>query len=54
MERGGGGGGGGDGLGLTFSMDAVVGGGGVVGGGLDAGGESSVIGNITEEDFNNI
>lgn len=54
VERGGGGGGGGDGLGLTFSMDAVVGGGGVVGGGLDAGGESSVIGNITEEDFNNI
>jgi len=54
VERGGGGGGG-DGLGLTFSMDAVVGGGGGgLVGGLDVDGESSVIGNITEEDFNNI
>jgi hypothetical protein len=52
VERGGGGGV--DSLGLTFSMDAVVGGGGGgLVGGMDGGGES-VIGNITEEDFNNI
>lgn len=53
VERGGGGVV--DALGLTFSMDAVVGGGGgaVVGGGMDGGGES-VLGIITEEDFNNI
>lgn len=53
VERGGGGVV--DALGLTFSMDAVVGGGGgAVVGGLEVDGDSSVLGIITEEDFNNI